>query len=140
MKVMYKTLIGVLLWIIFVLFCFCVGAYGREYTPEEIVLIATVAQSEAGNQTELGRRLVIDCILNRVEAEDFPDSVSGVILQRGQFTSRRLAPPPEMITWVSEELYFRTDPNVLWFRTKQFSRYGVPIRKEGAHFFTGRMP
>ena len=138
MKVMYKTLIGVLLWIIFVLFCFCVGAYGYEYTPEEIVLIATVAQSEAGNQTELGRRLVIDCILNRVEAEEFPASVSEVILQRGQFTSRRLSPPPEMITWTAEELYFRTNPNVLWFRTKQYSKYGAPIVKEGAHYFSGR--
>ena len=139
MKVMYKTLIGVLSWIIFVLFCFCVGAYGREYTPEEIVLIATVAQSEAGNQTELGKRLVIDCILNRVEAEEFPNSVSGVILQRGQFTSRRLSPPPEVINWTAEELYFRTDPNVFWFRTKQYHKYGEPIRKVGSHFFSGRI-
>ena len=119
-------------------YIFLTKAYAYDYTPEEIVLIASVAQSEAGNQTELGRRLVIDCILNRVESEEFPASVSGVILQRGQFTSRRLSPPPEMITWTAEELYFRTDPNVLWFRTKQYSKYGAPIVKEGAHFFSGK--
>ena len=137
MRVRRKTIIGVILWLIFLLVC-QVKVYAYDYTPEEIVLIATVAQSEAGNQTELGRRLVIDCILNRVEAEEFPASVSEVILQRGQFTSRRLSPPPEMITWTAEELYFRTDSNVLWFRTKQYSDYGAPIIQEGAHYFSGR--
>ena len=130
-------LIGVTLTIIF-LMVLSITAEAYEYTPEEIVLIATVAQSEAGNQTELGRRLVIDCILNRVEAEEFPDSVSGVILQRGQFTSHRLSPPPEMITLAAEELYFRTNSNVLWFRTKQYSKYGAPIIQEGAHYFSGK--
>jgi len=138
MKIRYKTLIGVMLWIIFVLFCFCVGAYGREYTPEEIVLIATVAQSEAGNQTELGRRLVIDCILNRVETDEFPDTVSSVILQRGQFTSRRLSPPPEVIKWAAYEIYFRTNSEVLWFRTGQYHEYGEPICQEGSHYFSGK--
>ncbi len=137
MKVKSKTIIGVVLWLLFIIFC-QIKAYGYEYTPEEIVLIATVAQSEAGNQTELGRRLVIDCILNRVEAEDFPNSVSSVILQRGQFTSHRLPPPPEVIVWTKEELYSRTNPNVLWFRTKRYSKYGAPILKEGAHYFSGR--
>ena len=134
---MRKMLIGVTLFIIF-LIVLTVSTEAHEYTPEEIVLIATVAQSEAGNQTELGRRLVIDCILNRVETDGFPDTVSGVILQRGQFTSRRLSPPPEMITWTAEEIYFRTNSKVLWFRTKQYSQYGAPIVQEGAHFFSGR--
>ena len=134
---MRKMLIGVILWFIF-FFLLIHDADASEYTPEEIVLIATVAQSEAGNQTELGRRLVIDCILNRVEAEEFPASVSGVILQRGQFTSRRLSPPPEMIALTAEELYFRTNSDVLWFRTKQYSKYGRPLLQEGDHYFSGR--
>ena len=134
---MRKMLIGVLLWLIFFILL-VTTAEASEYTPEEIVLIATVAQSEAGNQTELGRRLVIDCILNRVEAEEFPASVSGVILQRGQFTSHRLSPPPEMITLTAEELYFRTNSDVLWFRTKRYSDYGRPLFQEGDHYFSGR--
>ena len=50
-------------------------------------MIALVTMAEAEGESELGQRLVIDTILNRVDADTHPDTVHGVIYQNGQFTS-----------------------------------------------------
>lgn len=112
-------------------------AEAHEYTPEDIVMIAKVTQHEAGNQSELGKRLVIDTILNRVESERFPNSVNGVISQPGQYCKPRKFPPEDMYRLVAEELYFRTNGQVLWYRTKRYHKYGIPIIQEGNHYFSG---
>lgn len=56
-------------------------------TYNEAQLIMMVAQAEAGNQGKTGMLSVMDVIMNRVESEsdEFPDSVSDVIFQPGQF-------------------------------------------------------
>lgn len=56
-------------------------------SQEEIELIALVTMAEAEGETELGQRLVIDTILNRVDDSHFPDNVTDVIFQPNQFTS-----------------------------------------------------
>lgn len=110
----------------------------KAATEDDLYLAASVVQSEAGNQSEMGQRLVADVIFNRLESEAFPNSVSAVIHQRGQFTKRRLAPPPSILQIVEEELYFRTNSEVLWFKTKKYHTYGHPIIQEGDHYFSGR--
>lgn len=56
-----------------------------EYTDAQWLL--KTAQAEAGNQGITGQWLVMCVILNRVESEDFPDTVYGVISQPGQFST-----------------------------------------------------
>lgn len=56
-------------------------------SQEEIELIALVTMAEAEGETELGQRLVIDTILNRVDDSHFPDNITDVIFQPNQFTS-----------------------------------------------------
>ena len=56
-------------------------------TEEEIELIALVTMAEAEGECEEGKRLVIDTILNRVDHNRFPNTVSEVIYQKSQFTS-----------------------------------------------------
>ena len=78
-----------------------VGQYGRpfvlvtedteEQIQEEIRLgemevLAQLVEAEAGNQPFEGKCLVADVILNRVESPDFPDTISEVIFQEGQFS------------------------------------------------------
>ena len=109
-----------------------------EYTPSDIVIIGKVVQHEAGNQSELGKRLVADTILNRVESGDFPNSVTEVINQPGQYCNPSKYPPEEVYLLVAEEMYRRTNNKVLWYRTKKYHSFGVPILQEGAHYFSGR--
>ena len=54
---------------------------------EEIELIALVTMAEAEGECEEGKRLVIDTILNRVDSEHFPNTISEVIYQPHQFSS-----------------------------------------------------
>lgn len=56
-----------------------------EYTDAQWLL--KTAQAEAGNQGMTGQWLVMCVILNRVESEDFPDTVYEVISQPGQFST-----------------------------------------------------
>ena len=78
-----------------------VGEYGRpfviatedskEQIQEEIrlgelELLAQLVEAEAGNQDFEGKCLVVDVILNRVESDEFPNTISEVIFQEGQFS------------------------------------------------------
>ena len=68
----------------------------HEYTSEDmelelyddsLELLAICVEAEAGNQDFLGKCLVVDVILNRVDSPDFPDDITSVISQPYQFTS-----------------------------------------------------
>ena len=56
-----------------------------EYSDAQWLL--KTAQAEAGNQGITGQWLVMCVILNRVDSEDFPDTVYEVISQPGQFST-----------------------------------------------------
>lgn len=52
----------------------------------EMELIAQLVQAEAGNQDLTGKRYVVDVVLNRVDSEEFPNTVEEVIFQEDQFS------------------------------------------------------
>lgn len=58
-----------------------------EIRYEDEQCLMKIAESEAGDQPIEGMALVIKTVLNRVEDEDYPDTVYGVISQAGQFDS-----------------------------------------------------
>ena len=53
----------------------------------ELELLAAVVEAEAGNQDMIGKRLVVDVVLNRVDSPLFPDTITEVLEQPGQFTT-----------------------------------------------------
>lgn len=119
-----------------------VVAYNPNLTKEEIDLVALVAMAEAGCESEYGIRLVIDTVLNRVDHPKFPNTVYEVVYQKNQFTSMwngladRCYVRDDIVELVKEELVLRTDSNVIFFRTRRYSSYGVPMFKVGAHYFS----
>ena len=104
---------------------------------DDAILISKVVCKEAMNQSELGKKLVADVILNRVDSPNFPNTISGVIKQDGQFHYITSDPPKEIYALVLEELYFRTNSEVLYFKTKDYHKFGTPLFKEGDHYFSG---
>ena len=58
----------------------------EELYCDSLELLAICVQAEAGNQPLIGRRMVADVILNRVDDPDWPDTIEGVITQRNAFT------------------------------------------------------
>ncbi len=111
-------------------------------TEEEIELISLITMAEAEGEGELGQRLVIDTILNRVDDEGFPDTIYEVIYQKNQFSTAnserfdRCYVQDDIYQLVLEELQSRTNNEVVFFRTGQYHIYGTPAFKEGAHYFS----
>jgi len=61
-----------------------------KFTEREIDLMAQLVWHEAGNQDMIGKMLVVDTVLNRVEDARFPNTVEEVIFQKGQFTTAKV--------------------------------------------------
>lgn len=114
-----------------------------EKAPDaDISLIALVTMAEAEGECELGKRLVIDTILNRVDSAYFPDTVYNVVYQKGQFSSMwngrvdRCEVREDICRLVEEELAYRTNDEVIFFNAGHYSRYGVPLFQVEHHYFS----
>lgn len=105
-------------------------------TAEEFVLISSVVEAESDRTTESteGRRYIALCILCRVMDTRFPDTITGVLTQRGQFSTVRNGHSVtnrtdlsdlaviEAVEWIeSGEEY----PWVLFFNCRGYN-YGTP--------------
>ena len=136
-----------------------VGEYGRPFviemdTPEQIAeeerlgemeLLAQLVQAEAGNQTFEGKCLVVDCVLNRVESDAFPNTISEVIFQEGQFSVIKNG-AFDKAAWnmkeddfaaVAVEMEVHANKDVLYFNNSScVSGSGSPFRV-GGHWFNG---
>ena len=115
-------------------------------STEDIELIALVTMAEAEGESEEGKRLVIDTILNRVDSElsYFPDTVYDVIYQKNAFSSMwdgrvdKCYVDESICRLVREELVSRTNSEVMYFMAGQYSIYGTPMFSVGGHYFSGK--
>lgn len=111
-------------------------------SEEEIELIALVTMAEAEGECEEGKRLVIDTILNRVRSEHWPDTVSEVIWQSGQFSVMwngridRCYVSDDICRLVREEMYIPLNSDVVYFAAGGYSAYGTPMFQVGNHYFS----
>lgn len=127
------------------------GVGGIQPTPEELEeeyyfdsleLLACCVEAEAGNQDLLGKRMVASVILNRVDDEDWPDSIVEVITQPYQFTTwwngaiEKAEPSEETFEAVRMELEERSYPGLFYFCSTGYSEYGTPWKKVGDHYFS----
>ena len=111
-------------------------------TDEEVELLALVMLAEAEGESELGRRLVVDTILNRVDSDRHPNTIYDVIFQKGQFTSMwngrtdRVTITDEARQLVRDEVANRTNYDVIYFRMYGYHKWGTPLFQEGCHYFS----
>lgn len=113
------------------------------YTQDDVYNLVMITLAEAESESELGQRLVIDTVLNRVEDPDFPDTITDVIFDKGQFDGtgarwKKVTYDAAVEQLVLEELENRTNYEVLYFRTKQYPAYETPLLQEGNHYFSGK--
>lgn len=111
-------------------------------SDEDIDLIALVTMAEAEGESEYGKRLVIDTILNRINSEFFPDTAYEVIYQPTQFSSmwngrvNQCYVMDDICRFVKEEVQEITNCEVIFFTAGNYSRYGNPLFQEGNHYFS----
>lgn len=108
-----------------------------ELTDTEKELIASVVMAEAAYEDMIGKRLVVDTILNRVDSSSFPSTVYSVVYQDNQFF-RSVNYSTECMDAVEMEIYERLDYDVLWFASSGYLPYGTKAYKHGGHYFSWR--
>ena len=114
------------------------------YSVDELKLLALVTLAEAEGESEKGKRLVMDTILNRVESESFPNTIEEVVYQESQFSVvasgrlERMKLDGETYKLAVEEAFNKVNSDVLYFTAGNYGAYGTPMFQEGNHYFSGK--
>lgn len=109
---------------------------------DDLDLLAKIVVAEAEGESERGKRLVIDTILNRVDSDQFPDTVREVIYQKNQFSStvngrlKRVTVSKDIYRLIDEEIKSRVSYECVFFNAVGYTRYGTALFKEGGHYFS----
>lgn len=117
----------------------------EEMFYDSLELLAMLVEAEAEDQDLIGKRLVVDTVLNRVDCSEWPDCIEDVIMQPGQFTSvwngrmdKIKEPSEESYEAVRLEIEERLDYEVVYFTAGGFGKYGTPLYQHMDHYFSGR--
>ena len=124
-----------------------VPVYGREgidyISLDDFELMGKTVFAEAKTEAFEGQVAVAEVILNRVESENFPDTVEEVIKQDGAFStwgngSVEAAPlDDECLEAVQDAVNERIFPDsVVYFREGHFHSFGTPYTVIGHHYFS----
>ena len=114
----------------------------EEIYYDSLEYLACCVEAEAEDQGLMGKRLVCDVILNRVDSKDFPDNIFDVINQKNQFSvvsNGRIydvSISDETFEACSLELEERTDRDILYFSAGGYSACGSPAYKYKDHYFS----
>ena len=110
----------------------------------ELELLAAVVEAEAGNQDMTGKRLVVDVVLNRVDSPLFPDTITEVLEQPGQFSTMWNGAVEEAGWHMQEDDYtavmmevtgVRLDYDIYFFTAGEYNASCKPAYIHGDHFF-----
>lgn len=113
----------------------------EEIYYDSLEYLACLVEAEAGNQDELGKRLVVDVVLNRADSNEFPDNIYEVIDQKNQFESvsngkiNEVSPSDDTYEIVRSEFEDRLNYDVLFFRTGKYHEFGTKLFKQQDHYF-----
>lgn len=116
--------------------------YYFNFESYEIEMLASVVMAEAGNQCELGKRLVVDTILNRVDDPKYPSTIIDNILYPNAFSCvsdggiYRHYPDDYIYDLIYDEMACRTNYDVMYFRTGYYHSFGEPVDQVGDHYFS----
>lgn len=111
---------------------------------DELELLAYVVEAEAGNQDMTGKRLVVDVVLNRVDSPLFPDTITEVLEQPGQFTTMWNGAVEDAGWHMQEDDYtavmmevtgVRLDYDIYYFTAGEYNASCKPAYIHGDHFF-----
>ena len=92
----------------------------RRYAAE-LEILARCVEAEAGNQSIDVKRAVVSVILNRVDDEDWPDTISEVIAEPYEFATYwngrmdEVTPATSTYEAISQEMETRSYPGLYYF-------------------------
>lgn len=120
-------------------------------TEEEFTLFSSVVEAESdrstpedGELTTEGRVYIAICILCRQNDSRFPDTITGVLTQRGQFSTvvnghsvtNRTTYSDEAILEAYRRIEDGTAPEVLFFNCRGYFSGREPVAYVGGNYFS----
>ena len=109
---------------------------------EELDMLARCVEAEAGNQSLDVKRAVIAVIMNRVDDDDSPDTISEVIADPYEFATYwngkmdEVTPSDETYEAIRMEMQTRSYPGLYYFDMDKYLLYGTPYAKMGDLYFS----
>lgn len=103
--------------------CYPEFTYSKDWSEEESYLLAKIAMAEAEGCSTQIKTLIIMCVLNRVESDDFPDTIEEVIFQKNQFSP------------ISNGRWDRVEPNEDCYEAVRLVMEAEYDYSEGAMYF-----
>lgn len=126
----------------------------EEIKEGEIEALAQIIEAEAGNQDYIGKCLVADVVLNRVDSDKFPNSVEEVIFEKHyrksdgvwcyQFSTVKYGAYDKAGYYISVDSYAaarqeyeseRLDDDILFFTAGYYNPCCIPAYVHGDHYF-----
>ena len=114
----------------------------NEKYAAEMEILAKCVEAEAGNQSIDVKRAVVSVILNRVDDEDWPDTISEVIADPYEFATywngamEEITPSASTYEAISLEMETRSYPGLFYFDMDAYLPYGTPYAKMGDLYFS----
>ncbi len=118
-----------------------VEANNQKYAAE-MEILAKCVEAEAGNQTIDVKRAVIAVIMNRVDDDDWPDTISEVVADPYEFATYwngsmdEVTPSASTYEAISMEMETRSYPSLFYFDMDKYLPYGTPYAKMGDLYFS----
>ena len=118
-----------------------VEANNQRYAAE-MELLARCVEAEAGKQSIDVKRAVIAVIMNRVDDDDWPDTISEVIADPYEFATYwngamdEAEPSVSTYEAISLEMETRSYPGLYYFDMDQYLPYGTPYARMGDLYFS----
>ena len=117
---------------------FYAGVTVSEYEQD---LLERILWAEANDQSFNGQKAVIEVIFNRLRSPEWPNTIEGVLSQKGQFStwrSRNKVRPTETQSDVISEVLSETEPVIpgdyVFFATRKHKWMHDCFRIEGHYF------
>ncbi len=96
----------------------------QNWSRKDSDILLRIAMAEAEGEGTEGKALVMNVILNRVESEEFPDSIEAVVFQPGQFESV-----------LDDGRYWDVEPDAECYKALYMVQYENWDDTEGALYF-----
>lgn len=109
---------------------------------EQMEILARCVEAEAGNQDIDVKRAVVAVIMNRVDDDEWPDTISEVIRDPYEFASYwngrmdEVTPSVETYEAIRLEMDTRSYPGLYYFDMDKYLVYGTPYKKMGDLYFS----
>lgn len=94
-----------------------------DWNSEDAYLLAKIAMAEAEGEGLEGKALVMLVVLNRVQSNKFPDSISEVVFEKGQFSP------------ISNGRYDRVEPDQECYEALELIEFEKWDESQGALYF-----